>query len=79
MLELAICDVEPVTKGNTITHFAPGRGGYGNPLERSLDIVLAGVWDGFMSMEATLQDYKVRIHPKSLFVIFGQKVTHKPP
>lgn len=62
-------DVEPVTKGDTITHFTPGGGGYGNPLERSVDAVLADVRDGFVSIEAALQDYKVRIDPKSLSVI----------
>ncbi|NKM65691.1 hydantoinase B/oxoprolinase family protein [Rhizobium leguminosarum bv. viciae] len=69
VLEFAIGDVEPVTKGDTITHFTPGGGGYGNPLERSVDAVLADVRDGFVSIEAALQDYKVRIDPKSLSVI----------
>lgn len=68
-LEFAIGDVEPVKNGDIITHFTPGGGGYGNPAERSVEAVLADVRDGFVSVEAALRDYKVRIDPGSLSVI----------
>lgn len=68
-LEFAIGDIEAVNKGDIITHYTPGGGGYGNPLERDVDSVLADVRDGFVSVEAALNDYKIRIDPGNLTVL----------
>ncbi len=39
----------------------PGGGGYGNPLQRSVDLVLNDVVNGYVSLEAAEREYGVVI------------------
>lgn len=58
-LEYAIGDVEFLNQGDTVTHVSPGGGGYGAPLERERESVLADVRAGLVSPEAALALYNV--------------------
>jgi N-methylhydantoinase B len=48
-----------VSPGDVISLMLPGGGGYGDPLARSRERVLADVRDGFVSAEAAERDYGV--------------------
>lgn len=52
-------DMLPVKKGDTLTVLMPGGGGYGDPLEREADLVLADVAGGFLSEEIAAESYGV--------------------
>lgn len=54
-------DMLPVKRGDTLTVLMPGGGGYGDPLERPEDLVLADVMGGFLSEETALASYGVVI------------------
>jgi N-methylhydantoinase B len=51
-----------VHKGDRVRVHSAGAGGYGNPLERNPERVLADVQDGYVSLEAARQDYGVVIN-----------------
>ena len=53
----------------------PGAGGYGDPLERDLDLLLQDVRDGKVSLDSAREDYKVVIDPGTLQV--DEKATKK--
>ena len=55
-------------KGDVVTVFAGGGGGYGNPLDRSSDAVLQDVWDGKISLLRAAEIYGVAIDPEDLTI-----------
>jgi N-methylhydantoinase B len=59
----SIGDVEPLEEGDVVLNRTPGGGGYGDPGERPLDEVIADVLEGFISSEAALRDYGVKVDP----------------
>lgn len=59
----AMGDIEPIEEGDVVLQRTPGGGGYGDPLERPVAAVVADVRDGFVTVEAALRDYGVRIDP----------------
>ncbi len=68
-LEHAIGDIEPLEEGDTVTHYTPGGGGYGNPFERSPQAVLADVRAGFVSVAQAEREYGVLIDAEGLEVL----------
>jgi N-methylhydantoinase B len=54
--------------GDTLRFVQPGGGGYGDPLERELDLVLADVRNEYVSVQQARDEYGVVIDPKSLTV-----------
>lgn len=52
----AIITVEP---GESIANHNPGGGGFGNPLERPIEKVLADIRNGLVSLEGAREDYGV--------------------
>jgi N-methylhydantoinase B len=62
-LEHAIGDVEPLREGDTVTHYTPGGGGYGDPMRRDPSAVARDVRLGFVTSQAALRDYGVRVDP----------------
>lgn len=60
-LEHAIGDIEPLEQGDTVTHYTPGGGGYGDPLTRPPEAVQADVRAGFVSVARAERDYGVVI------------------
>ena len=57
----AIGDIEPLATGDTVTHYTPGGGGYGDPMTRDPAAVAADVRAGFVSIAEALRLYGVRI------------------
>lgn len=53
----------PLEAGDLVTVFTGAGGGYGDPLERDLERVLADVLDGYLSPPQALADYGVVIGP----------------
>ena len=72
-LEYAMGDIEYLHKGDVVTQFTPGGGGYGNPLEREVDRVVEDVREGFISAEIALSDYGVEVDPRTLNIISVQR------
>lgn len=54
--------------GDVVTIDAAGGGGYGNPLERELEMVVSDVMEGYVSLERAREDYGVVIDPKTFKV-----------
>ena len=54
--------------GDVVTIDAAGGGGYGNPLERELEMVESDMIEGYVSIEAAKKDYGVMIDPKTMKV-----------
>ncbi len=52
--------------GDVVTIEAAGGGGYGNPLERELEMVERDVLEGYVSLEKAKEDYGVIIEPKTM-------------
>jgi N-methylhydantoinase B len=69
VLEYAIGDLEYLARGDVVTQMTAGGGGYGNPLERDIERVVADVRDGFVSPASALADYGVEVDPKTLKVL----------
>ena len=51
--------------GDVVTMDAAGGGGYGDPLERELELVENDVIEGYVSVERSREDYGVVIHPET--------------
>jgi N-methylhydantoinase B len=62
-LSHAIGDIEPLHEGDTVTHYTPGGGGYGDPMRRDPLAVARDVRLGFVTPDAALRDYGVRVDP----------------
>jgi N-methylhydantoinase B len=56
--------------GDVVTMDAAGGGGYGNPLERDVELVVNDVRDGYVSIRGAEEDYGVVISTGSLEVDF---------
>jgi N-methylhydantoinase B len=61
--------------GDVVTIDAAGGGGYGNPLERDLEMVERDVIEGYVSLEEAREDYRVVIDPNTMKV--NQEETRK--
>lgn len=57
----SIGDIDALEEGDVVLNRTPGGGGYGNPAERSVEEVVSDVVEGFVSPEAALREYGVRI------------------
>ena len=57
--------VRGIPPGTVFNQIAGGGGGYGDPLERPAELVLADVRNGLISVEAARADYGVWIDPQS--------------
>jgi N-methylhydantoinase B len=68
VLPFAIGDIEQLTDGDTVTHYTPGGGGYGDPYEREPARVQADVRAGLVSVEAAARDYGLVIDPATFDV-----------
>lgn len=55
-----------VKPGDVVVFHNPGGGGYGNPLERDMEMVEQDVINGYVSLEKAREDYGVVIDPKTL-------------
>ena len=53
---------------DVVSFIISGAGGYGNPIERDVQMVLKDVLGGYVSVEGARKDYGVVIHPGSLTV-----------
>jgi N-methylhydantoinase B len=62
-------------EGDVVSLRLPGAGGYGEPLERDLELLLQDVRDGKVSLESAREDYAVVIDPKTLRI--DEKATKK--
>ncbi len=51
--------------GDVVTIDAPGGGGYGNPFERDVEMVVNDVKEGYVSIECARNDYGVVIDPQT--------------
>jgi N-methylhydantoinase B len=58
----------PVRSGDVVVIEAPSGGGYGNPLERDHELVLADVLDRIVTIDAAGREYGVVIRPDTLTV-----------
>ena len=67
-LEFAIGDIEPLVRGDTVTHYTPGGGGYGDPLTRDPAAVARDVRAGLVSPAAAERLYGVRVDPLTFAV-----------
>jgi len=65
----AIGDIEPLSQGDTVTHYTPGGGGYGNPLEREPAAVVADVRAGLVSLDRAKTLYGVELDPHTLEIV----------
>jgi N-methylhydantoinase B len=54
--------------GDVVSLRLPGAGGYGDPLEREPELLLADVRDGKVSLESARQDYHVVVDPQTLTI-----------
>jgi N-methylhydantoinase B len=61
-------DGNKLKKGDLLRIITPGGGGWGSPLDRPANDVLADVLDGFVSREAALADYGVVIDGEAVDV-----------
>jgi N-methylhydantoinase B len=68
-LKFAIGDVETLGEGDTVTHYGPGGGGYGDPRQRPVEQILHDLREGLITPEAADRDYGVRVDPKTLQVV----------
>jgi N-methylhydantoinase B len=59
----------PVAKGELLRLFSATGGGWGPPVERPLDAVIADVRDGYVSAEQARDEYGVDLDPQTLEVI----------
>jgi N-methylhydantoinase B len=54
--------------GDVVSFVISGAGGYGNPMERDVQMVLKDVVGGYVSVEGARKDYGAVIHPENLTV-----------
>lgn len=68
-LKNSIGDMETLKQGDTVTHYTPGGGGFGNPHEREPELVQRDVKYGFVTAEAAERLYGVKIDPVSFEIV----------
>jgi len=61
--------LDVLNTGDVVSLRMPGAGGYGDPLERDPDLLLADVRDGKVSLESARRDYQVEIDPETMTVV----------
>jgi len=62
----AIGEIEQLAAGDTVTHYTPGGGGYGDPKRRDPRLVQRDVREGVVSLAAAEAAYGVRLDPTTL-------------
>jgi len=60
--------LDVLKEGDVVSLRLPGAGGYGDPLERDPEMLLADVRDGKVTLESAREDYKVVIDPETLTI-----------
>lgn len=65
------CSYNNFDAGGTITNLTGGGGGWGDPLQREVERVVADVRQGFVTAEAARRDYGVVVDPVTLEVDEG--------
>jgi len=65
----AIGDIEFLEPGDTVTHYSPGGGGYGQPKAREPWRVQADARAGLVSLETAARVYGVRLDPKTYEIL----------
>ncbi|TEU21801.1 MAG: hydantoinase B/oxoprolinase family protein [Anaerolineales bacterium] len=60
--------MDVLKEGDVVSLRLPGAGGYGDPLERDPELLLADVRDGKVTLESAREDYKVVIDPETLTI-----------
>ncbi|MGE0798440.1 MAG: hydantoinase B/oxoprolinase family protein [Lautropia sp.] len=68
-LDHALGDIEPLARGDTVSHYTPGGGGYGDPLTRDPQAVLADVRAGLVTPAAAERDYGVCVDAQALRIV----------
>jgi len=58
--------LDVLNEGDVVSLRLPGAGGYGDPLERDLNLLLEDVRDGKVSLKSAQEDYQVVIDPETL-------------
>lgn len=66
VLKYALGDIEPLAEGDTVTHYTPGGGGYGDPFTRPVDEVQQDVRLGFVSVDEAKEKYGVVLDRNTL-------------
>ncbi len=67
--------LDVLNEGDVVSLRLPGAGGYGDPLERDLNLLLQDVRDGKVSLKSAREDYEVVIDPKALQI--DEEATNK--
>jgi N-methylhydantoinase B len=67
-LPYAIGDIEALETGDTVTHYTPGGGGFGDPRKRAPESVQRDVQFGFVSCEEAERLYGVTLDPATLTI-----------
>ncbi|NIO00150.1 MAG: hydantoinase B/oxoprolinase family protein, partial [Anaerolineae bacterium] len=57
--------------GDVVSLRLPGAGGYGDPLERDLNLLLQDIRDGKVSLKRAREDYRVAIDAKTVQIDEG--------
>jgi N-methylhydantoinase B len=60
--------LDVLKEGDVVSLRLPGAGGYGDPLERDPELLLADVRDGKVTLKSAREDYRVVIDPETLTV-----------
>ena len=77
VLQYSIGDTYPLKNGDTMTLYAVGGGGYGDPMERDPELVAKDVLHGLISLSNAFQDYAVVINPSDLCVDKNETLKEK--
>ncbi len=62
----------PLQQGDSLIIRTPGGGGYGDPIERDLELVLGDVLDELISIEAAYSEYGVVIDPSNRLILHDE-------
>lgn len=60
-LEFAMGDLIPISKGDIVTQYTNGGGGFGDPKDRSVDEIVHDVKEGLVTIAGAERDYGVKI------------------
>ncbi len=69
ILPYSIGDIEFLSKGEAVTQFVAGGGGFGNPLERDIGAIQLDVLNGIVSIKSAKEDYGVILDPETKEII----------
>ncbi len=65
-LEYSMGDLIPIKRGDIVTQYTNGGGGYGNPKDRDVEAVIHDIKEGLVSIEGAERDYGVKIDQSML-------------